>query len=152
MGSSVKRDLKHLLSTVSCQLIKSHKWNPILHFSTEDKTLDRQFYVNLALNNWLNRHSEKAQASLVSVFTKFKDELQLDPYELLFEARRIQSVDRIISALSRFYSRLIALGLTEESAKQYCIVVRGFFLANRIALPKERRIAATPIAFIFDNA
>ena len=76
-----------------------------------------------------------------------------DPIELLFEARRSQDTAMIESALSRFYFRCLARGVSESSAWQYVIILRGFFKANRVPLPiaGKKPVAPVPLQALFDS-
>lgn len=79
-----------------------------------------------------NSHSD-----VLGVFRKFEYEMGLDPYTLLFEARKKQDTEEIDKALQAFHGRCIELGLTEPTANQYGVVMRSFFRANRLDVRKR---------------
>ena len=102
----------------------------------------RQFYVDLALKAWLNSDKRKGkvrltQKSLMTTFQRFKDELNLDPVQLLFDARRTQNPTPILKVLDLFETRLIEKGLKQSTARQYVANMRGFFSANRFPLSNK---------------
>jgi len=116
--------------------------------------LDRQQFVQLAIDLWKKHLSKKTWRDAQTVFRCFKQETNLDLVELLFQARRTQNTQAIENALNAFYMSLVARGLTPDSAWQYCIVLRGFFKANRLPLPvqmKAKAMSAVPIQTLFPN-
>ena len=97
--------------------------------------LTREYFERLARDTWLRNLSPDPHRSL-SVLWKFRNEMGLNPYTLLFDARRKQDTTEIDEALQAFHERCITLGLTEATAKQYLVVLRGFFQANRVDVRK----------------
>ena len=99
--------------------------------------LDRAMFIRNSKQAWQKHLSPKTWASAQTVFEMFKTEMVLDPFQLLLEARKTQDPDFILSALSRFYDRCLDHGLSQASAKEYVILMRSFFKANRVQLPRN---------------
>ena len=70
----------------------------------------------------------------MTTFQRFKDELNLDPVQLLFDARQTQNPTPILEALDLFETRIIEKGLKPSTASQYVANMRGFYTANRFPL------------------
>lgn len=101
------------------------------------ETLEIQRFAVLAKTQWLNKLSPRNRTTAESIYNQFAEEMLLDPFELVWQARKAQDVDKILSALKRFYDRCLARGLTESSAWQYQVIMKGYFIANRIGLPSH---------------
>jgi hypothetical protein len=102
----------------------------------ESEPVDRKEFATAAMNSWLNKKSLEAFRVCHTVLKKFKVETGLDPVDLLLEARRTQDPKPILDVLDHFYDRLIQRGLREQSANQYVIIIREFFLKNGMKLPR----------------
>jgi hypothetical protein len=124
------------------------------HFSHAEHvlSLDKQHYTDLIFKRWHRNLSADTLAIAQSIYARFKDEMYVDPVDLVFEALRSQDSQRIVNLISRFYERLVLDGLREDSAWQYCVTMRGFFKANRISLRRMRRPQApVPLGTIFKS-
>jgi len=99
--------------------------------------IDRAMFIRNSREAWQKRLAPRTWASAQTVFEMFKTEMLLDPYQLLYEARRTQNPDSILNALSRFYDRCINRGLSPASAREYVILMRSFYKANRVRLPRS---------------
>ena len=102
--------------------------------------LDRAMFIRNSKQAWQRHLAAKTWPSAQTIFNYFKSEMAMDPYQMLLESRRTQDIDSILNALNRFYDRCInQRGLSPDSAKEYCILMRSFFTANRITLPRNRK-------------
>jgi len=114
--------------------------------------LDKQWFRDLAMDTWIQSLNPTTQRTAQYIFNQFKEEMILDPVQMAFESRRSQDTRLIESALSRFYFRCLARGLSEASAWQYVIILRGFFKGNRVPLPTgiKKPAAPVPLQTLFD--
>lgn len=103
--------------------------------------LDKQHYANLAMDTWLGNLQSTTQPGALIAFQQFKDELHVDPVEMMFESRRTQETRFVEEALERFHTRLVLRGLSDGSAKTYCNLLRNFFVVNRIPIKKRRNLS-----------
>ena len=102
--------------------------------------LDMAWFIKNSKETWKKHLSPKTWPSAQTIFNYFKTEMAVDPYQMLLESRRTQDIDSILNTLNRFYDRCInQRGLSPDSAKQYCIMMRSFFTANRVMLPRKRK-------------
>ena len=100
--------------------------------------IDTERFASLAKDQWLQKVSLGNRTTAESIYNQFEEEMMLDPFVLVWQARKAQEVDKILNALKRFYDRCLTRGLSESTAFQYAFVVmKGYFLANRVPLPRH---------------
>jgi hypothetical protein len=114
--------------------------------------LDPQPYRELAMSMWLKDLGPYSKTASETAWIAFKRMMpELDPVDLLWEARRTQDTQRIQSVMIRFYDRCLARGLEESTSWEYTKRMRLFFTRNRIPLPlrlKRKPVPTVPLQLL----